>query len=282
MANPLISLDQMETHLNDPEWVIIDCRFDLKRPQWGFEDFALAHIPNAQYAHLDHDLAGPITPESGRHPLPQAEHFAKKLSTWGISPEKKVVIYDTNGNSIAARLWYLLRAGGYAQAFVADGDFNLWRKENRPLETGAGFHRPGIPNTFHFQPEAFITTEEMQKLYEDPSYLILDARSPERYRGELEPIDSVAGHIPGALNRFHANNLQVDGRFKSQAQLRSEFMDLIGNHAQNKIIVYCGSGVTSCHHLIALEIVGISGARLYPGSWSEWIRDPHRKIEIGG
>jgi thiosulfate/3-mercaptopyruvate sulfurtransferase len=258
----------------------VDCRFDLTNPDWGFEDYQQGHIPGSVYAHLDHDCSAPPTPHTGRHPLPSPQEFARTLERLGISNHTQVVTLDTSGGSFAARFWWMLKWLGHSSVAVLNGGWNAWKSAGFPIAQGVETRPQGnfVPNP---QPDKYITTSEMVKLLGKSEYKIIDARAPERYRGEFEPLDPVAGHIPGSLNRFHEKNLARAGKLKSAEILRKEFRELIGDTPPHQVIVYCGSGVTSCHHLLAMEHAGIQGAKLYAGSWSEWIRDPSRPIEVG-
>lgn len=273
----IISADEAARHLDNPDWVIVDCRFDLKNPSWGLQSYQQMHIPGAVYAHMDHDLSGPITPNSGRHPLPDIQTITTRLSKWGIDQQKQVIVYDTAGGAFACRLWWQLRFVGHWSVAVLDGGFQTWQQSGYPIATGIEVRSPA---TFIPQVDWNMVADanEVERIRQDDSYRLIDARAPERYRGELEPIDPIAGHIPGALNRFHGNNLGPDGKFLSPAQLRSHFNTLIEDTPPDRVIMYCGSGVTSVHHILAMEIAGLPGARLYAGSWSEWIRDPNRPI----
>lgn len=276
----LIEVEDVFAHLHDPDWVIVDCRFDLTNVEWGFKDYQQGHIPGSVYAHLDHDCSAPPTPHTGRHPLPSPQEFANTLERLGISNHSQVVALDTTGGSFAARFWWMLKWLGHSTVAVLNGGWNAWKSAGFPLAQGIETRPRGkfVPNP---HPEKFITTTEMLNLLEKPDYKIIDARAPERHRGEFEPLDPVAGHIPGSVNRFHEKNLAHSGKLKSAEILRKEFTDLIGNTPTHQVIVYCGSGVTSCHHLLAMEYAGIQGAKLYAGSWSEWIRDLNRPIEVG-
>lgn len=279
----VLSTDILEMHLNDANWLIIDCRFDLSHPGWGSEEYLKAHIPGAVFADLDHDLASPITPSSGRHPLPEPDEWRKTVSNWGIEPDSQVVAYDSTGGSLAAvRVWWLLRAYGHEQVALLDGGLPKWLSENHPI-TAAVSH-PRRPSVFNGSNNSrfMVSSDELVHLHRDSRYRLVDARAAERYRGEIEPIDPVAGHIPGAKNRPVALNLNSDQTFKSAEQLRKEFAELLGDIQPEKVIAYCGSGVTGAHNLLAMEIAGLSGGILFPGSWSEWIRDPNRPIETGG
>lgn len=275
MYTTIISTEELATHLHDPAWAIIDCRFDLAKPDWGAGSYAEAHIPGAVYAHLNRDLSAPVTDQTGRHPLPEVDTLVMTLGNWGIGNNTQVVAYDTTGGSYAGRLWWLLRFLGHNAVAVLDGGFPKWQKEGRPV-TGGVEHR--TPSHFTGKPDWSLATsaDEVEQIRLDPGYRLIDARAPERFRGEVEPIDPVAGHIPGAVNRFHALNLSPDGTFLPPEILRAQFEDLLQGISPENAVVYCGSGVTSIHHLIAMQIAGLPGARLYPGSWSEWIVDRKR------
>jgi thiosulfate/3-mercaptopyruvate sulfurtransferase len=273
----LIKTSDLFSNLQNPAWVIIDCRFDLAIPNWGFLDYQRDHIPGAVYANLNETLAGPTSPLTGRHPLPLMQKFAENLSSWGIDNTKQVIVYDMSDGSFAVRLWWMLRLVGHKAVAVLDGGFGKWKSDGYSTRSGFENNHPtsfqlpkNIPN------DKFVNAEEVEQIRTNPKYVLIDARSSERFRGEQEKIDPVAGHIPGAINRFYGLNLQSDGTLKSKSDLKAEFEDLLKGTDPKNVVVYCGSGVTSCHHLLALEVAGLKGARLYVGSWSEWIRDPHR------
>ncbi len=274
----LISASQLVKSLDNPKLVILDCRFNLSDPQWGFKDYQLGHIPGSFYAHLEQDLSGRITPQTGRHPLPEPGAFLNKLKEWGIMPPVQIVVYDTAGGTFAARLWWMLKLYGLRRVALLNGGFQAWVNKGFPVKTGVELGVPA-PEKLSFQPDAKMIVEaaEVERIRRDPAYRLIDARSPERYRGEMEPIDPVAGHIPGAVNRFTGENLLANGLFKKPELLKSEFQMLLGGISPRNAVVYCGSGVTSCHHLVAMEHAGLPGGRLYVGSWSEWIRDPKRE-----
>jgi len=276
----IVSTETLAAHLDDPQWVIVDCRFELLDPPWGFESYKQGHIPGAVYASLDNDLAGPVSLETGRHPLPEEREFVARASRWGIEPGRQVVAYDTVSGAFAARLWFLLRLYGHDVVAVLDGGFGKWLAEGRPIRTGIE-ERPPAKFNVRMQPSMYVTSQEVNSLRLDPRYRIIDARAPIRYRGEQEPIDPVAGHIPGAINRFHGENLSPDGTLLPPEQLRHQFLDLLDGVPPENSIVYCGSGVTSCFHLLAMEYAGLKPGLLYAGSWSEWIRDPSRPVKTG-
>ncbi len=251
--------------------IILDCRFQLNDTEAGRRAYLLGHLPTAQYVHLDKDCSGRIGPLTSRHPLPEMQIFLQRVAAWGITKERQVILYDDQGGSFAARLWWMLKTIGVESTAVLDGGSIGWQALNLPLTTEITHPLPA-PRFVINNDWQFITTMQMQKFSRDPEYLIIDARSPERYAGLQEPIDFKAGHIPSAINRFHGLNFDQKGFFKSPDALRKEFLELLGSYTPEKSIFYCGSGVTSCAHLLAMEVAGLPGARLYAGSWSEWIK----------
>lgn len=278
----LVSVDTLSQHLADPDWIVIDCRHDLANPDAGRAAYDEAHIPNARFAHLDHDLAGATVAADGRfrgrHPLPEHATFIDTLQGWGISDDSQVVVYDAHGGMFAARLWWMLRWTGHKAAAVLDGGLQTWLAQDLPISTEPPSGASDVTGRLSQRPSLVAevaATDVMRNLVENRKTLV-DARAPDRFRGENETIDPVGGHIPGAKNRFFKDNLQADGRFKSSEQLLQEWNAIIGDPAD--AIMQCGSGVTACHNLLALEIAGLNGAALYPGSWSEWCADPKRPV----
>jgi thiosulfate/3-mercaptopyruvate sulfurtransferase len=285
MATTLLEPAELAVHLDDPDWAIIDCRFELANPEWGARAYAAGHIPHALYAHLDHDLSGARTPHTGRHPLPPPQALATTFGRFGIDTRVQVVAYDQGSGALAARLWWLLRWLGHAQVAVLNGGLPAWQRAGLPLST-AGEARS--PRSFVPAPDAgmLASSAEVAAAVDSGALrrgaaLLVDARSSERFAGQNETLDAVAGHIPGARNHPFATNHDAQGRFLSAAELRRAWADTLGAVPPRQVMAMCGSGVTACHNLLALEIAGFSGARLYAGSWSEWITDPARAIARG-
>jgi thiosulfate/3-mercaptopyruvate sulfurtransferase len=275
----LISTAELVPHLPDPDWAIIDCRFSLADPERGRRDYTQAHIAGAVYAHLDEDLAGPIIPGlTGRHPLPTIDFAADKFSEWGIDDRVQVVVYDDAGGAFAARLWWMLRWLGHEAVAVLDGGWPKWKSEGREAREGMAIRssRRFVPQP---RPELLSTTDEIESMLHDAGSKLFDSRTAERYRGENETIDSIAGHIPGAISAPYPDNLNPDGTFRSQEELRARFNSLLGSTPPDRTAFYCGSGVTAAHNLLALQHAGMGDARLYTGSWSEWITDSRHPIE---
>lgn len=276
----LIEVDQLYENYLNPNWIVIDCRFDLTNPEWGFSDYQQVHIPGSVYAHLNRDLSADQNPQSGRHPLPDPDEFCLRMGNLGVSNAHQVVVLDSVGGAFCSRLWWMLHWVGHSAVAVLNGGLTAWKSRGFPLTCGIETRAARLFNG-KADMSRLATSQEILHLLADPAYKIIDARIPARYRGEIEPIDTIAGRIPGSLNRFHEYNLQSDGRMKPAHLLREEFTRLLDETPPENVIVYCGSGVTSCHHLLAMQYAGIQGAKLYAGSWSEWIRDPSRPIETG-
>ena len=283
LATTLISADALARRLqDDPHGVLVcDCSFDLADPGAGERAFLAGHVPGAVYLHLDHHLSGNKTGLNGRHPLPQLKDFTDEIARLGATRDTQLVAYDSSGGMYAARLWWLMRWAGHRAAAVLDGGLPAWRAAGLEVETGPA--RPRSPGSFsageslvhtvdHAQVRANLQTGDM---------LVVDARAPDRFRGENETLDAVGGHIPGARNRLFRDNLQADGRFKPADQLRTEWQAVTGGRPADRLISQCGSGVTACHNLLALELAGLPGAALYPGSWSEWSQQPGAPVATG-
>jgi thiosulfate/3-mercaptopyruvate sulfurtransferase len=287
----LITPRQLAARIEERDLAVIDCRFDLARPQWGREAYASARIPHAQYAHLDQDLSGRVDPSTGRHPLPVLDEITARLEQWGIERQVQVIAYDQGPGAYAARLWWLLRWLGHTRVAVLDGGLAAWQEEKLPLDTApmadsrpqAQRERP--PRRFDPRPdpEMVASTAELEEIIASgqlagADLVLVDARSADRFAGHHETIDPVAGHIPGARNHPFTDNVDTAGRFLDRGTLRERFAKTLEGVPPDAVICMCGSGVTACHNLLAMEVAGLQGARLYAGSWSEWIRDPKRPI----
>ncbi len=280
MFTSLINAAELHQLLPLTDLVIIDCRFALSDTNSGRNDYLAGHIPRAQYAHLDEDLSGPIiSGTTGRHPLPTIEAITQKISQWGISENTQVVVYDQDHGGRAARLWFLLKWLGHKKVAVLNGGWKNWIDQDFAVSTNIPKVSPSIflprPNM-----EMLFSVDQIEQNLEKETHLIVDSRSAERYRGEHEPIDPVAGHIPNAISAPFAENLDTSGLFKSKEELIQRFSRLLKDNPPDKTVFYCGSGVTACHNLLALHYIGIDQAKLYPGSWSEWITEIKRPIAI--
>lgn len=277
----LLSTEELSNHINDPGWVIVDCRFSLTDTEQGRRHYLWSHIPGAVYAHLDEDLCAHVVPGvTGRHPLPKIEILAQKFSNWGIGSGVQVVVYDdwpSASGAIAARLWWTLRWLSHDSVAVLDGGWERWISEKRPVVSGEEVQ---VYRKFHPYPrlELIATSDDVEVMRYDPKYSILDSRGADRYRGENETIDPVAGHIPGAISAPYTDNVGPDGLFLSKEALQSRFEKLLDDQQAENVVFYCGSGVTAAHNLVAFAHAGRGIARLYVGSWSEWITDPDRPV----
>jgi thiosulfate/3-mercaptopyruvate sulfurtransferase len=275
----VISPLQLASLLAEPQLRIVDCRASLQDVAAGREAYARSHLPGATFADLLEDLSGPIVPGStGRHPLPDVPTFVAKLRAWGIGAASQVVVYDDAAGAFAARLWWMLRWLGHDAALLLDGGFSLWVAEGHPVTDEIRLPPPG-DFTPRLRAELLATSRELSAP-QSRSQKVFDARAPERFRGDVEPIDAVAGHIPGAVNLPFAENLR-DGRFRSPAELRERFATALGETPPEDAVVYCGSGVTACHDVLAFAHAGLALPRLYAGSWSDWITDSARPIAKG-
>ena len=282
MFKTLISASELAAHINDPKWVVVDCRHDLANLAAGRDGYAIGHLPGAVFADIETVLSGAKRGADGaflgRHPLPEKEALADALRDFGIGDDTQVVAYDAHGGMFAARLWWLLRWLGHEAVAVLDGGMAAWQALGQPLSNQVPVKpRGSLSVRAPFVPT--VTVREVMDNLDSGKRIVIDARAADRFRGENETIDPVGGHIPGAKNRFFKDNLQADGRFKEAQQLRGEFGALIDDPEQ--AIMQCGSGVTACHNLLALEVAGMPGASLYPGSWSEWVGDPARPVAKG-
>ncbi len=275
----LASTAELAAHLDDRAWTVFDCRHDLAQPDAGAQAYATAHIPGAHFLHLDRDLSAPATGKNGRHPLPDAHAFMRTLGAVGVDSTKQVIAYDAQTGVYAARLWWMLRWLGHENVAVLDGGYAKWVQEGRAVTSAVP--RP-VPARFFGQPRAmWVDADDVMSSLGQPGRILIDARAPDRFRGENETLDPVGGRIRGSLNRFFRDNLDAGGCFKPAADLRQAFAALLGDTAPDAVVHSCGSGVSACHNLLAMEIAGLPGSRLYPGSWSEWCSDPRRPAEKG-
>ncbi len=276
----LIDTEALSRHLSDPSVAVVDCRSKLDDLTWAPQQYETAHIPGAVLAHLDHDMAGPKTGSNGRHPLPDPSVFADTLSRLGIDNAVQVVAYDQDSGMYASRFWWMLRWLGHERVAVLDGGFGKWIAEGRPTARG---REQRTRRSFVASPNlgAVVSVQEIGVLASSSASRLLDARAPERFSGASETIDRVGGHIPGATNYFFKNNVDEHGIFRAPDVLRRQLEAALGGTPPDQVVCYCGSGVTACQNLLALEHAGLSGGRLYPGSWSEWSSDPARPIATG-
>ncbi len=279
--NTIVSTEDLASHIEDPQWIVFDCRFTLTDPDAGRQVYAKGHIPGARYIHLDEDLSAPIQlGRTGRHPLPDPRALTEKLCAWGVGVNKQVVVYDDSFGAMAVRMWWLLRWMGHPAVALLDGGYPKWTREMRPVT--------------HEVPEArkascaclpeysqLADADEVLEASSTGSALIIDARPERRFTGEYEPLDPVAGHVPGAINWSFEENLDLDGTFQPPEALRETYQSLLKGRPAWQVIHMCGSGVTACHNVLAMEIAGLPGSRLYPGSWSEWVTDPSRPVALG-
>jgi thiosulfate/3-mercaptopyruvate sulfurtransferase len=286
MFRTLVSTDVLSARLPDPAWLIVDCRYKLDDEGWGEREYVARHIPGAAYAHLGHDLAGPRTGTNGRHPLPDPDTLSETLGRLGVAEDIQVVAYDQDNGMYASRLWWLARWMGHEAVAVLDGGLAKWLAEGRPTISGSERH---APREFagHPRDADLVDATRVASLIGSADWRLVDARAPERFRGDVEPIDKVGGHIPGATNHFFQWNLDEGGTFRSPEPLRERIRQSLAARGArddipaDRLVCYCGSGVTACHNLLALEHAGLTGAKLYPGSWSEWSADPARPREKG-
>lgn len=276
----LVSAPQLNDLISDGICLLVDCRFDLTNAGKGRADWITAHIPGAVYAHLDDDLAAPVQADTGRHPLPEPARFAGFLASLGWSGDKLLVAYDEGSNAISARLWWMMRYYG-KRAALLDGGLRAWQEAGYSLESGATQAFTSVTEQLVADPGMIVSADFISQRLGSAQAVVLDARAPERFSGAVEPLDTRAGHIPGALNRHFTENLDDSGRFRDPQELRSEFETLLGDTKIENVVHSCGSGVTACHNLFAMELAGLDSSLLYPGSWSHWITDPGRPVSTG-
>jgi thiosulfate/3-mercaptopyruvate sulfurtransferase len=279
MTSILVTARELARHLDDPAWRIVDCRFELTAPEKGYADYLAGHVPGAVYAHLDRDLAAPVTPETGRHPLPEPAVFAATLGRLGIANDSTVVAYDQAGGGIAARLWWMLGWIGHRDARLLDGGFAAWQREGLPLSREVPEVRP-VRYDPRPDPDRVVSVREVRERLARGE-LLVDAREAERFAGEREPIDPVAGHVPGAVNFPFKQSLNPDGTWKPPEALRAAWEPVLGGGRDRAWMTMCGSGVTACHLAVSAALAGYAPPRLYAGSFSEWIRDPARPVARG-
>jgi thiosulfate/3-mercaptopyruvate sulfurtransferase len=281
--NALVSAEELADVMGRSERLahglaLIDARFGIGDPSQGERDYAAGHLPGAVYAHLDRDLSDHTRHGHGRHPLPDAKDFSARLGGWGITPAHQVVVYDArDGAMAAARAWFMLKLLGHKRVAVLDGGYARWSQLGLPISTDAP--QPAhVAYAAHYDASLLADADKLSHPDDADAPLLIDARAAERFRGDIEPLDSVAGHVPSAVNRPYAQNLKADGSFRSADELAAEYRTLLGRRTPDRVVLMCGSGVTACHDLLAMEYAGLHGARLYADSWSGWISDPLRKV----
>jgi len=276
----VVSTNQLANHLADPDWIVFDCRFTLTNTEAGRAAYQQGHIPGARYVHLDDDMSSAVTPTSGRHPLPDVKIFSEKLSRWGVDASKQVVVYDDSFGSMAVKMWWLLRWLGHDNVALLDGNWPIWVKRKLPVST----ELPKIIATNFVASvcnELVVDSTEVDFARRERCSVLIDARPEQRFAGEREPLDKVAGHIPGSINWVYEENLDFDGTYLPAEELKEAYLKLMHNLKPQQVIHTCGSGVTACHNMLAMEIAGLHGSKLYAGSWSEWITDPSRPVATG-
>ncbi len=284
MHTTLIGADELARALQGPrrhDILLLDCGFELTDPQAGRRHYDAGHLPRAFHVHLEDTLSGPKTGRNGRHPLPDRAALARALAALGVNADTQVVAYDNAGGMYAARLWWLLRWIGHEAVAVLDGGVGAWRAAGLPLTTEAPAPRPAGTLAVAEGRQPTLDYAQLRQALASQARLVLDARAPDRYRGENETLDAVGGHIPGARNRFFRDNLGADGRFLPPDALRQAFLAHLDGRAPDAVVCQCGAGVTACHNLLAMEIAGLPGAALYPGSWSEWSAQPDAPVATG-
>ena len=272
----LVDVATLAAHADDPDWLIVDVRHQLSDTCYGERVYGEAHIPGAAFLHCDLDLSGPMTGSNGRHPLPDPEKLAARLGWIGVGPQTQVVVYDDTQGMIASRLWLLLRWLGHDRVALLDGGLQAWQAAGQPLTSVLPTLRPA--NFVANERDCLVDAGYVQKFLTTSHMHLVDARSADRFRGENETLDPVAGHIPGAVNRFFCDNLRADGCLKPAEELRAEWLAVLAGTPPERVVHMCGSGVSACLGMLAMEIAGLSGSRLYAGSWSEWCADRSRPM----
>ena len=272
----LVDVSTLKAHLDDPDWLVVDVRHQLSDTAYGERVYAEGHLPGAVFLHCDRDLSGPLTGQNGRHPLPDPAVLAERLGAVGIGPNTQVVVYDDAQGMIAGRVWWLLRWLGHTRVALLDGGLPAWLAAGEPLTQAVLTPQPcTLPLCLQ---SAWVSVDWVQSHLNDPVMRLVDARGPDRFRGENETIDPVGGHIPGAVNRFFKDNVLPDGRFKPADVLRAEWQAILAGAPAETVVHQCGSGVSACLNVLAMEVAGMPGSRLYAGSWSEWCADPARPV----
>ncbi len=271
----LVTAEQLAAHQDDPHWVIFDCRFTLTDLDAGRRAYTKAHIEGSHYADLEKDLSSPVTPESGRHPLPDPQQLVGKLSAWGVDNQSQVVVYDDAFGAIACRLWWLLRWLGHHNVALLDGGLPRWTREGYGLTSSASASSPARFEA-RVDDDLWVTSQFVEQGTQAEGIVLIDARAEERFNGEREPLDKVAGHVPGAINIPYDDNLAFSGQLLEAEELKEVYSAAMGTKASQDVVHMCGSGVTACHNILAMELAGLGGSKLYVGSWSEWITDKRR------
>ena len=275
---PLVSCAQLAEHVDDASWRVFDCRHQLSDVGYGRRAYAAGHLPGAFFMHLDEDLSSPMSGRNGRHPLPDPQALADKLGAAGVTPQTQVVGYDDAGGMVAVRLWWLLRWLGHERVALLDGGIGQWQAEGRPLSCDVPSATPALFAERVAVRDWVVQADEVLANVASGEFALIDARANDRFRGENETLDPVGGHIPGARNYFFRDNLDAGGHFRPAEELRRDYLALLAGVAPAQVVMYCGSGVSACHNLLAMEVAGLPGARLYAGSWSEWCSDPARPV----
>lgn len=276
----LISATELAKHLDKPNWIVFDCRFSLADVSAGARAYRQGHIPGARYADLNQHLSSPVKSYTGRHPLPDFSALSQQLGLWGVGNNSQIIVYDDVGGAFAGRMWWLLRCMGHQQVAVLDGGLPAWQKQKLPVTTELPRIIPGQFRCY-LDKHQWLTAAEIENGLASRRIILIDARTPERYQGLQEPIDPVAGHVPKALNWPFQRNLDKNAQFLPAETLKSQFQPLIAHRTPEQVVHMCGSGVTSCINLLAMEIAGLQGSKLYVGSWSEWISDKNRAVATG-